>query len=261
MRVEGVWAVCSSARQSRRPGEAGEGSFWSGRNKTENCQTPTDSCCSSRMRKGSHTASFASHQGARGYTPGFWRELWLSWKWSRIEGSRNLGLFFFLHWTSLERSHCLSWPRCFYLLPVEIRVDLHSKVRYRKYRCFLAHRIIGVWGRAWSFTCKLQNSDFAACVSIPSGQMQTFADGIFCLHYFLSFLFYFAFSLLLPFLLWKVQSPEEKGKKGGNGQGLRFKGRTQKGKESKNSFGPGVKKAELESEVWHQTRTTTTTTT
>lgn len=95
MRVEGVWAVCSSARQSRRPGEAGEGSFWSGRNKTENCQAPTDSCCSSRMRKGSHTASFGSHQGARGYTPGFWRELWLSWKWSRIEGSRNLGLLFF----------------------------------------------------------------------------------------------------------------------------------------------------------------------
>ena len=52
--VEEVWAVSSSARQSRQPGEAGERSFWNGRNKTQkNCHTPTGDWHWSQIREGS----------------------------------------------------------------------------------------------------------------------------------------------------------------------------------------------------------------
>lgn len=58
---------------------------------------------------------------------------------------------------------------------------------------------------------------FGACFFIPSGWIQTPADGPSCIHYALSIPFYLPFSLLLPFHFWKVQSSTETGENRGWG--------------------------------------------
>ena len=115
-----------------------------------------------------------------------------------------------------------------------MRVDQKSIVRYRRQTYFSAHTTMGMWEKALTFICKLQNSDLDACFFIPSQQMRTLADS-------------FALSSLRGAEFqrggWKRRTVKDQGSKEGH--------RREKERVGKNSFSPGVKKSESESVIGH----------